>query len=48
MRTASARTSVISLAALVVALIWGAVEFVALQWTGFMERWQTTKGFRAF
>jgi hypothetical protein len=48
MRTPSARTSVISLAALVVALIWGAVEFVALQWTGFMERWQTTREFRTF
>jgi hypothetical protein len=45
MRTPSARTTVISLTALVVALIWGAVEFVALQWTGFMERWQTTKAF---
>ena len=47
MRTPAASTSVISLTALVVALIWGAVEFVALQWTGFLDRWQTTKDFRA-
>jgi hypothetical protein len=46
MRTPSARTSVISLTALVVALIWGAVEFVALQWTGLLERWQTARSFR--
>lgn len=43
MRTASARTSVISFAALGVALIWGAVEFVALQWSRVAERWQTVK-----
>ena len=48
MRTSSARTSVISAAALGVSLIWGAVEFVALQWSRVAERWQTAKTSRAF
>jgi hypothetical protein len=43
MRTRSARTSVISVAALGASLIWGAVEFVALQWTRIVEKWQTTR-----
>jgi len=43
MRSPSARTSVISVAAIGAALIWGAVEFVALQWSRVAERWQTAK-----
>jgi hypothetical protein len=43
MRTPSTRTTVISAAALGVSLLWGAVEFVALQWSRVAERWQTVK-----
>ena len=43
MRPTSARTSVISAAALGGSLLWGAVEFVALQWTRLAEKWQATR-----
>jgi hypothetical protein len=43
MRISSARSSVISAAALGVSLVWGAVEFVALMWSRLAERWQSTR-----
>jgi hypothetical protein len=43
MHTPSARTSVISAAALGVSLVWGAVEFIALQWTRIAAKWQAEK-----
>jgi len=48
MRTSPRRTTVISAAALGVSLLWCAVEFVALQWSRLVERWQTVRVPRAY
>ncbi len=43
MRTLSVRTKLISGVAIAGAVIWGLVEFVALQWSGLSE-WFGTRG----
>jgi hypothetical protein len=43
MRTPSTRTSVISVTAFGVSLLWGLIELFALQWTRLTARGQTSR-----
>ncbi len=46
MRTASARSMLLSATALGAAVVWGLAEFFALQWSGFKERLRMPALFR--
>jgi hypothetical protein len=47
MRKPTFRSRSVSAVAIGVAVIWGAVEFFALQWSGLSERLRTRNLFRA-
>ena len=48
MKNFSMQSAFISIAAICGAMIWGAVEFLALQWSRLGERMRTPGRFRAF
>ena len=48
MRNISARTAFIAVAAIGGAMIWGAAEIIALQWSRFVERLRSPGKYRAF